>query len=217
MGTSLLSAVTILAAAAAKSLTFFYIAGGALAGWAVILALLGLSRAEFPAGDGQKRGVIAISAVLVATAMTAAVVTASKHHSEAKADAGKSVEAATPEPPAPGSAAAPAPAASTPATSTPAPAANAGPVKIAALPGQVAFDTKALQAKAGKVTVEFTNPGGIPHDVQVAQGAKELGGTKTINSGKATFEVDLKPGTYTFFCSVPGHRQSGMEGTLTVT
>jgi plastocyanin len=217
MGTSLLSAVTILAAAAAKSLTFFYIAGGALAGWAVILALLGLSRAEFPAGDGQKRAVIAISAALVATAMTAAVVTASKHHGEAKADVGKTVEAPTPEPPAPGTAA-PAPATSTPAaSSTPAPAASAGPVKIAALPGQVAFDTKALQAKAGKVTVEFTNPGPIPHDVQIAQGTKELGGTKTINSGTATFEVDLKPGTYTFFCAVPGHRQSGMEGTLTVT
>jgi plastocyanin len=217
MGTLLLNAVTIPAAAAAKSLTFFYIAGGALAGWALLLALLGLSRAEFPAGDGQKRAVIGISAILVATAMTAAVVTASKHHSEAKAEVGKTIEPPTPEPPPPGQAPA-APAASTPAGSTPtAPPASSGPLKIAALPGQVAFDTKALQAKAGKVTIEFSNPGGIPHDVQIAQGTKELGGTKAINSGKATFEVDLKPGTYTFFCSVPGHRQSGMEGTLTVT
>jgi plastocyanin len=67
------------------------------------------------------------------------------------------------------------------------------------------------------VTVEFSNPGQIPHDVQIAEGSKELGGTKTITGTSQSFDVELKPGDYTFFCSVPGHREGGMQGTLTVT
>jgi uncharacterized cupredoxin-like copper-binding protein len=43
-----------------------------------------------------------------------------------------------------------------------------------------------------------------------------IGSTPTFASGTKTFTVNLKPGTYTFFCSVPGHRQAGMQGTITV-
>jgi uncharacterized cupredoxin-like copper-binding protein len=45
---------------------------------------------------------------------------------------------------------------------------------------------------------------------------KVLGSTPTFQGGSKTLTVSLKPGTYKFFCSVPGHRQAGMEGTLTV-
>jgi len=63
----------ILAEAAEPSKTPFYIVGGALAAWAVILAFFGLSRHDFPESPGRARGVMVISALLVAAAMVTAV------------------------------------------------------------------------------------------------------------------------------------------------
>jgi len=83
--------------------------------------------------------------------------------------------------------------------------------------GQLAFTTDEASAKAGEVTINFTNPSPIPHDVRVEGSAgEELGGTEVISEKGASATVDLKPGEYTYFCSVPGHREAGMEGTLTV-
>ena len=91
-------------------------------------------------------------------------------------------------------------------------------VKFEADPGgDLAYTTTKATAKAGQVTVDFNNPQALTHDVQIedAQG-EEVGGTELIASGEDSTTVDLKPGTYTYFCSVPGHREAGMEGTLTV-
>jgi plastocyanin len=67
------------------------------------------------------------------------------------------------------------------------------------------------------VTINFDNMQPLQHDVKVEDSSgKELGGTDLVSSGTATATVDLQPGTYTYFCSVPGHREAGMEGTLTV-
>jgi plastocyanin len=83
--------------------------------------------------------------------------------------------------------------------------------------GNLAFTTGEISAKAGKDTVNFTNSSPVPHDVRIEdENGNELGGTETISEGSESATVDLKPGTYTYFCSVPGHRQAGMEGTLTV-
>jgi hypothetical protein len=58
------------------SKTAFYVAGGVLAGFAVLLALVGLSRPDFPGGRGGDRGVIGVAVLLVAAAMITAVATA---------------------------------------------------------------------------------------------------------------------------------------------
>ena len=85
--------------------------------------------------------------------------------------------------------------------------------------GQLKFTKSSLSAKAGKVTVDFANMSSVPHNFTVQQGTngKTLGATPTFSGGTKTLTVSLKPGKYTFFCSVPGHRQAGMVGTLTVS
>jgi plastocyanin len=95
----------------------------------------------------------------------------------------------------------------------------AAPVSVAADPsGQLKFSKNSLTATAGKVTIRFTNGSPLPHDLTVEQGSSgaNLGATPVFQDGTKTLTVDLKPGTYTFFCSVPGHRAAGMHGTLTV-
>jgi plastocyanin len=115
-----------------------------------------------------------------------------------------------------------APAASTPATtaSTPAttPASGSSKVSLSANPsGQLEYNTKSLSAKAGKVTISFTNMAPLGHDVAVeSSGGQQVGATPVFSGGTKTLSVELKAGTYKFFCTVPGHRQAGMEGTLTV-
>jgi hypothetical protein len=61
---------------AEPSKTIYYIAGGALALWAVVVSFLGLRSAEFPKTGGAARGVMALSAVLAVAAMATAVITA---------------------------------------------------------------------------------------------------------------------------------------------
>ncbi len=83
--------------------------------------------------------------------------------------------------------------------------------------GSLAYTTDEASAEAGKVTVNFTNSSPVPHDVRIEDsGGKDIGGTEVFAEGNESAKVDLKSGDYTFYCSVPGHRQGGMEGTLTV-
>ena len=101
---------------------------------------------------------------------------------------------------------------STPAKSSP------GTVSLAPKDDQLMFDTNTLTAKAGKVTVNFTNASSLSHNVTLINPAnKVLGQTPIFDGGAKSFSVTLKPGTYTYYCAVPGHREAGMQGTLTVT
>jgi plastocyanin len=91
---------------------------------------------------------------------------------------------------------------------------------IAANPsGSLAYDKKTLSAKAGKVTITMTNMSPVGHNITIQQGTSGsvLGSTPTFMGGTKSVSVNLKAGTYTFFCSVPGHRAGGMVGTLTVS
>jgi uncharacterized cupredoxin-like copper-binding protein len=83
--------------------------------------------------------------------------------------------------------------------------------------GDLAYTTTSASTKAGPVTIDFENPQTLTHDVAIedAQG-KEVGATELIADASDSTTVNLKPGTYTFYCSVPGHREAGMEGPLTV-
>lgn len=90
-------------------------------------------------------------------------------------------------------------------------------LNLAAKGNQLLFDTNQLTAKAGKVTIDFANNSALQHNVTlVNSGSKILGKTPTFAGGSKSFSATLKPGTYTYYCSVPGHRQAGMQGTLTV-
>jgi plastocyanin len=91
-----------------------------------------------------------------------------------------------------------------------------GTLKLAADPTQIAFDTKQLTSKPGKVTIDFENPAPLEHDVAIEQGGKVIAVSQRISEGKTSVSANLAPGTYTFLCTVPGHAEAGMEGTLTV-
>jgi plastocyanin len=210
----------------------FYVIGSLLAVSAVVVSFLGLRLREFP---GRAFPLVVLwFAVLVGAATTLAVLHAkdedAAHAAEAKA--GSELEQqpnATEEAPSgaaqgtaggeaakggkaakaggkPGKGQAKAGGAATASTT----------LKLAADPTQIAFDTTKLSARAGKVTIDFTNPAALEHDVAIEQNGKVLAKTPTFAEGEESVTVNLAPGSYTFLCTVPGHAQAGMEGTLTV-
>jgi len=89
-------------------------------------------------------------------------------------------------------------------------------LELAASPTALAFDKTELSAKPGKVTIDFNNPSPIPHNVVILKDGKELAGFDPITEGEEELSAELEAGSYEFICSVPGHAQAGMKGTLTV-
>jgi len=96
-----------------------------------------------------------------------------------------------------------------------------GKLAISANPsGQLLYTVKAASATAGPVTISMTNMSGVAHNLAIQQGTGPSGAvlaaTPITAKGTNSITLNLKPGTYTFFCQVPGHRAAGMFGTLTV-
>lgn len=89
-------------------------------------------------------------------------------------------------------------------------------LQLAAEETEIAYDTTSLTAQAGEVTIEFDNPSSIPHDVAILKDGEEIAKTEIISEAEESVSAELEPGTYTFLCTVPGHAEAGMEGTLTV-
>ena len=57
----------------------------------------------------------------------------------------------------------------------------------------------------------------LPHNLTIATSSgRVIGATPTFRAGARALTLDLRPGTYTFYCSVPGHRGGGMQGKLVV-
>ena len=117
---------------------------------------------------------------------------------------------------------------STNATSTPSGAAAGGgggggggggqTISVSADPnGALKFNTTKLSAKAGSDTFDFTNDAAIAHDftIETSSGQK-VAATPIFSGGTKSVTATLKPGTYTFLCTVPSHADAGMKGTLTV-
>ncbi len=83
--------------------------------------------------------------------------------------------------------------------------------------GQLEYTSKTLTAKAGQVSIAFTNMSPLSHNMTIeSSSGQTVGATPTFQGATKTLSLNLKPGTYKFFCTVPGHRQAGMEGTLVV-
>jgi plastocyanin len=110
--------------------------------------------------------------------------------------------------------------ATTTSSTTPAGGAGGGggTIKFAADPsGALAYAQTQVSGPAGSDTIDFTNDSSTPHDVTIEDsGGNQVAQTDVISGDTTDATADLQPGTYTFFCSVDGHREAGMEGTLTI-
>ncbi len=92
-----------------------------------------------------------------------------------------------------------------------------GVVEINADPtGQLKFLASSASAGAGKVTLRMQNMSSVMHDIAVKGGGVNQIGPIVSSGGVSTVSVDLKPGSYEFYCSVDDHAAAGMKGTLTV-
>lgn len=182
-----------------SSKTAFFIAAGVLIAWAVLVSALGIRNERFVTAWVQGRVVMGITAVLVVVTGAMGVVTATTPPS-----AGPYVT-----PPVPDGVAAP---------FTPVNAAPSNSLALTANPqGSLAYNTKTLLASSSRITIAFTNRAPLSHNVTISSAAgKILGATPTFSGGTKTLDLTLPAGTYTFFCSVPGHEAAGMKGTLTV-
>jgi plastocyanin len=80
----------------------------------------------------------------------------------------------------------------------------------------VKFDKTHLEAKSGSVTITLRNNSPLEHNVAIRGNGVDVKGRLVGKGGTSTATATLAPGEYVFYCSVPGHEQAGMKGTLTV-
>jgi plastocyanin len=91
-----------------------------------------------------------------------------------------------------------------------------GTLDIPVAQAGLAYQFANASAKAGKVTIQSKNPQPTGHDIAIQGNGVNAKGEVVQSGGTSKFTANLKPGTYTFYCSVPGHREGGMVGKLTV-
>ena len=189
--------------------TAFYVVGVALVVIALIVSVIGLRNERFPGSRLALAAGAGLLIVLVAATTTSAVINAREEQKEHNEEAAAEAEATETEAEEAGE---------SPKELEQQGTAEGGAALDLSAPedGTLAFDTDALDATAGPVTISFDNPAAIEHDVALESGGEEIAKSDLVSEGTTEVTADLEPGEYSFYCSVPGHREGGMEGTLTV-
>ncbi|MDR7519706.1 MAG: cupredoxin domain-containing protein [Armatimonadota bacterium] len=103
-----------------------------------------------------------------------------------------------------------------PAASAPPPAPPS--LSVAVIAREFLYEPKDLVAKAGEVTFTVRNTGAVEHDFVIESAAKKVvAEARPFPPGKTVqVKARLTPGTYVVYCSIPGHREAGMQATLRV-
>ena len=204
--------------------TLFYSFGLTLTVAAIVVSFIGLRAKDFPKKAVSRLVVLVFAVLVVGTAASAVALSREeaeeREHERAEAEL-EELEpgAANAEPQeAPGEEAGGVTVPESAAPETPAePPAPGTPLQLAADLEALAFDQDQLVAESGELVIDFDNPSDIPHNVVIEGEDGDLGGTPQISDDAATLRIDeIEPGEYTFYCSVLGHREAGMEGALTV-
>jgi plastocyanin len=206
---------------------FFFVLGIILVIAAVALAFFGIRGSDsFPPSRGLLVGGIVLFAALVGTTMAFAIVKSNdeqKKRNEKLAQEEQQAEntggAATATPggqPQASSGGNQQPAETT--STQPSAAAETLDVTSPA-DGGLVYEPNGLSAKPGNVTITYDNPSPVPHSIAVAtSNGNVLGEVQPFTNGKQSVQLsDVQPGQYVFYCTVPGHREAGMQGDLTVT
>jgi plastocyanin len=82
--------------------------------------------------------------------------------------------------------------------------------------GALKFDRDDVKTLSGKVQLSMSNPSSVQHNVAIKGNGLDKKGAVVGKGGISIVNVQLKPGDYEFYCSVDGHEQAGMKGTLHV-
>jgi plastocyanin len=198
----------------------FYVFGIALTVAALAISFYGLRSERFPDSRAAYTGVLGLMVALVVASCAFAVALSreeAEHRSEEVAEfraeqaevQAEAEEAATPPP-----------------EGEPPPDAPEEEVQGEApetleltspADGALVFEPDTLEARAGEVELNYTNPSPVPHNVAIESEGETIAQGATVSGGDAAAAIaSLEPGEYIFYCSIPGHRESGMEGDLTV-
>src|SRR4051812_1594227 len=191
-------------------MTGYYVLAGISVAWALLLTAVGLTQQSFPPGRSMARALMGFSVALAAVTVVVLVsVTHVEHPREEAAEAAAEAKHANGVEEAPAGQQAPA--------EKPAPAGGgaAKPVPVKEAEFSIAIQG-GNSLKAGAYDFQVANDGKIEHDLAIEDGGQEKKTPLIKAGGKAGVKVVLKPGKYRFYCTVPGHAQSGMQENVTV-
>jgi plastocyanin len=179
---------------------FFFVIGIVLVLLAVVFSFLGIRGADsFPPSRAVMAGVIALFAVVVGTTMAFAIVKSKDEQKERNEKLAKEEGTTT--------------------TSASAPGGKVTDLSVSSpADGGLVYQPNGLTAQPGNVDITYDNPSQVPHSIAVATAnGNVLGQVQPFTAGKQTVDLtNLAPGKYIFYCTVPGHREAGMQGNLTV-